>query len=90
MIDAGSEIPQDATETRTLINDFTIAEKKILNIMGSLNPNKAHGWDEIPVRIIELADAALVTPLMMIFTNCFRRGVFPDIWKCASSSSQEK
>ena len=36
------------------------------------------------MRMIKLADASLVTPLMMIFTNCLRPGVFPGIWKCAN------
>ena len=40
-IDTGSEIPQDAPATTTLINDFVISEEKILNIIRSLNPNKA-------------------------------------------------
>ena len=47
----------------------------------SLNPNKAHGWDEISVRLIKLSDDALVLPLKIIFTNCLRCGLFPEIWK---------
>ena len=52
-----------------MINDFDISEEKILNIIRSLNPNKAHGWDEISIRMIKLSDASLVTPLKKIFTN---------------------
>ena len=81
-IDTGSEIPQDAPTPLTLINDFTISEEKILNVIRSLNSNKAHGWDEISVRMIKSADTSLVTPLMIIFTNCLRQGLFPEIWKC--------
>ena len=83
-IDTGSEIPQDAPVTTTLINDFVISEEKILNIIRSLNPNKAHGWDEISVRMIKLSDSALVTPIKIIFTNCLRHGLFPEIWKYAN------
>ena len=82
--DTGSEIPQGAPASLTLINDFTISEEKILNVIRSLNPNKAHGRDEISVRMIKSADALLVTPLMIIFTNCLRQGVFPGIWKCVN------
>ena len=81
-IDTGSEIPQDAPTPLTLINDFTISEEKILNVIRSLNPNNAHGGDEISVRMIKSADASLMTPLMIIFTNCLRQGVVPEIWKC--------
>ena len=67
-----------------MICDFEISEEKILNVIRSLNPNKAHGWDEISIRMIKLSDKSLVTPLKIIFTNCLRRGVFPGIWKCAN------
>ena len=34
--------------------------------------------------MIKLSDAALVPPLKIIFTNCLRRGIFPQIWKHAN------
>ena len=43
-IDTGSEIPQFTPAPFTVINDFTISKVKILNVIRSLNPNKAHGW----------------------------------------------
>ena len=55
-----------------------------MNIIRSLNPNKAHGWDEISIRMIKLSDASLVTPLKIIFMNCLKRGIFPEVWKCAN------
>ena len=83
-IDTGSEIPDDIQINSTLIGDFVISEEKILNIIRSLNPNKAHGWDELSIRMIKIADISLVTPLKIIFTNCLKCGVFPAIWKCAN------
>ena len=83
-IDTGSEIPQDTPGIPTQIEDFAISEEKILKIIRSLNPNKAHGWDGISTRMIKLSDASLVTPLKIIFTNCLRSGVFPEIWKRAN------
>ena len=83
-IDTGSEILQDTPESSTLIEDFCTSEEKILKIIRSLNPNKAHGWDCTSIRMIKQNDASLVTPLKMIFTNCLRHGIFPDIWKCAN------
>ena len=83
-IDTGSEIPQDIPVTTTVISDFAISDEKILNILRSLNPNKAHGWDELSVRMIKLSDDALVLPPKIIFANCLRRGLFPEIWKHAN------
>ena len=68
----------------TLINDFAISDQKIVNIIRSLNPHKAHGWEEISVRMIKLSEAALVAPQKTIFTNCLRCGLFPQVWKCAN------
>ena len=64
-IDTGSEIPQDIPVTTTLISDFAISEEKILNIIRSLNINKAHGCDEISLRMIKLSGGALVLPLKL-------------------------
>ena len=83
-INTGSDIPQDTPVTTPLISDFVISDEKILNIIRSLNPNKAHGSDEISTRMIKLSDIALVLPLRIIFANCLRRGLFPAIWKYAN------
>ena len=34
--------------------------------------------------MIKLSDAALVPLLKIIFTNCLKRGIFPQIWKHAN------
>ena len=34
--------------------------------------------------MIKLSDAALVVPLKIIFTNCLRYCLLPQIWKCAN------
>ena len=83
-IDTGSQLPQHIPATLTQLNDFIISEEKILNIIRSLNPNKAHGWDGISLRMIKLSDSALVIPLKIIFENCLRQGIFPEIWKYAN------
>ena len=60
----------------TLTNDLVISDEEILKIIRSLNSYKAHGWDEIYVRVIKMSDAALVAPLKIIFINCLRCGIF--------------
>ena len=60
---------------------MNIIEDNILKIMRALNINKAHGHDEISVRMIKICDEALVKPLSLINKNCIDTGVFPDIWK---------
>ena len=55
-----------------------------MEFIPGITPWKAHGWDEISVRMIKLSDGALVLPPKIIFTNCLSRGLFPEIWKCAN------
>ena len=71
-IDTGSVIPPQVQGNSVPLRDFIISEEKILNIIRSLNPNKAHGLDEISIRMIKLSDVSLVIPLKIIFGNCLR------------------
>ena len=84
MIDTGSRIPLNFPTPSSLVSVFPVSDEKILNFIRSLNPNKAHGWDGISVRMIKLNDTDLITPLKIIFTNCLKRGLFPEIWKYAN------
>ena len=52
-----------------------------MNIINALNINKAHGYDDISIRMIKLCGKSIVKPLSMIFNNCIDTGTFPDIWK---------
>ena len=83
-VSLGSEIPNDIARNSTLIDDFVISERKVLNIIKTLNPNKAHGCDEISIGMIRMSNISLVTTLKIMFTNGLKRGVFPAIWKCAN------
>ena len=83
-IDTGSEIPRNNPVNATLLTEFHLSDEKILKIIRSLNPNKAHGWDEISARMIKMCDSALIVPSKIIFANCLSKGIFPDIWKHAN------
>ena len=60
------------------------SDDKILKIIRQLNPNKAHGWDDISLRMVKLCDDALLLPLKLIFQNCSSQGIFPEMWKNAN------
>ena len=83
-IDTGSLIPYHTLPVAPPLTDLVISSEQILSIIRSLNPDKAHGWDDISVRMIKLCDKALVFPLKLIFENCLRKGVFPEKWKIAN------
>ena len=66
------------------ICDVAITNEAILKIIRALDPNKAHGWDEISVRMIRISDASLFFPLSLIYENCLKNRIFPKIWKNAN------
>ena len=53
----------------------------IMKIIKSLKVNKAHGHDDISIRMIRLCGQLTVKSLSIIFKNCIDNGIFPDIWK---------
>ena len=53
----------------------------ILKIIKSLNVNKAHGHNDIYIRMIKLCGKSIVKSLSIIFKNCTDNGIFRDIWK---------
>ena len=62
-------------------SSFCFNEGVILKIFNASNINKAHGHDDISIRMIKLCSKSVVKLLPMIFNNCIDTGTFPDIWK---------
>ena len=54
--------------------NFNIVD--ILKIIKSLNVNKAHGHNDISIRMIKLCGQSIVKPLSTIFKNCIDNGIF--------------
>ena len=83
-ISTTSELPEFTLLSENLLTDVNFTRETILNIVRALNPKKAHGWDEVSVRIVKLLDESLATPLYLLFRNCLETGIFPSIWKQAN------
>ena len=43
--------------------------------------HKAHGYDDIPIRMIKICDKSLLKPLIILFKNSTKSSHYPDIWK---------
>ena len=56
-------------------------EVKILKIIIALNINKAHGYDNISIRMIKICDKSLLKPLILLFKNSSQSSCYRDIWK---------
>ena len=67
------------TQSRLVSLDFN--EGELLQIIRPLNINKAHGHDDISIRMIKICDKSLLKPFIVLFRNSIKSSCYPDIWK---------
>ena len=67
------------TQSKLVSLDFN--EDEVLKIIRSLNIHKAHGYDDISIRMIKICDKSLLKPLIILFKNSAKSSHYPDIWK---------
>ena len=77
-------LPSFEYKTNTRIDTVTFSEHNILSIIRSLNQNKAHGWDNVSTRMIQICDDSIILPLAIIFKTALNSGIYPDQWKKAN------
>ena len=63
------------------LSSITREDNDILKIIRSLDISKAHGFDDISVRMVKLCEDSLVKSFSIIFQNCINSSVFPECWK---------
>ena len=77
-----SKLPDKITyNSAARLTSIKFGNNDILKIIASLNINKAHGHDDILVRMTKMCDKPLVQPLSLIFRGYIDTGVYPDTWK---------
>ena len=65
-------------------SSLEIIASDIGKIIKAPKVNKAHGQDEISIRMLKLCESAITKPLDLIFKNCLVSNTFPDVWKKAN------
>ena len=81
LIRNNSTLPPFTCKTNTRINCFHVANKDVLLIINSLDSSKAHGYDNISIKMIKLCKDSITIPLKIIFEESLKKGIFPDMWK---------
>ena len=84
-IDNTSRLPSFSYRTGSRIKSFQVTENDIL---ATLDPNKAHGCDNISIKMIKICSQSLILPLKIIFEHSLKKGNFPKIWKKSKCSSR--
>ena len=67
--------------TKSRLSSLHINEDEILKIIRALNIHKAHGHDDISIRMIKICDKSLLKPLTTVFQNSMKSSCYPFIWK---------
>ena len=67
--------------TQSRLNFINLNEDEILKVIRALNIHKAHGHDDISIRMIKICDKSLLKPLIILFGNSIESSCYPDIWK---------
>ena len=62
------------TDNRLSFVNFS--QDDIAKIIQNLDPNKAHGHDNINIRMLKICGSSIYKPLVIIFNQCIDAGVF--------------
>ena len=76
-----SKLPENQSYiTETKLSSFDTEDEDIYTIIMTLDINKAHGHNEVSIRMLKLCDRSIIKPLAIIFKNC-KLTTFPNLWK---------
>ena len=84
LIDTDSVLPADSIVTDLRLDSIVFDESKILALIRALNVNKAHGHDDVSIRMIKICDDSIVKPLIKVFQASLNSHRFPKTWKKAN------
>ena len=82
-INNSSKLPsRKSFKTNNRLLTLNINKDDILKIIRNLNVNKAHGHDEISIRMLKICDSVITEPFKYYFQKLYIYcGAFPDTWK---------
>ena len=73
-----SELPTSLTfYTNNRLSTVSFSHEDVGKIIQNLNPNKAHGHDNISIRMLKICDSTIYRPLEIIFKEALSTGLFP-------------
>ena len=75
-------------DNESRFNFKPISEAEIRKQLTFMKPNKATGYDKLPVNILKLSASSISKCLATIVNSSFEQGIFPKLWKIGRSSCQ--
>ena len=71
-----SVLPSFSYKTNTRLDSFKVTESDILLIIKSLDSTKAHGYDNLSIRMMKMCSESITLPLKIIFQESLKRENF--------------
>ena len=82
LIPNNSSLPADVNYiTDKRLSTVTFSARDIRKIIQNLDSNKAHGHDNLSIRMLKICGDSICLPLEMIFKQALLTGMFPSEWK---------
>jgi hypothetical protein len=72
------------TVTESELENITVKDQDVADILSTINVNKAYGPDNLSPRLIKEAGNTIVKVLVRLFNLSLTKGVFPSLWKKAN------
>ena len=77
----GSVLPKKQNySTQSILCTLNFDEEELIKLIRNLNVHKAHGLDDISIRMIKICDKSILKPLIILFENATKSSYYPDIW----------
>ena len=70
--------------TQSRLNPIDFDQNVVLKIIRVLKIHKAHGHDDISIKMIKICDKSLLKPLIILFGNSTKSSCYPDVWKLSN------
>ena len=70
------------------LSSFDFSEDDIMKVIQKLDLNKAHGQDNVSIRMIKICGKSICKPLQKIFEECLRTGTVSLEWKKGNIKNQ--
>ena len=86
LINNGSTLPEFAYKTDAKINSFRVNQNDISLIIKTLDAEKAYGWDNISIKMIQICGDPIALPLMLLFETELKEKNFRHMEKSKSGS----
>ena len=67
--------------TQARLGSLHFKDGEVLKVISALNVRKAHGHDDISIKMNKICDKSLSKPLIILFENSTKSSCYPDIWK---------